>query len=86
VPFPSADLIGSLAGALTTLAFVPQVIRAWRTQSVDDLSIWMLLAFTTGVVLWVVYGVVTRSTPVIAANSVTCVLALMLLAMKLWSR
>ena len=84
--FLSADLIGAVAGTLTTVAFVPQVIKAWRTQSVADLSIWMLIAFTTGVVLWIVYGVETQSMPVIAANGVTCVLALMLLGMKLRSR
>ena len=84
--FPSADVIGAVAGTLTTIAFVPQVIKAWRTQSVADLSLWMLIAFTTGVVLWVVYGLATRSMPVVAANSVTCVLALMLVAMKLRSR
>ena len=84
--FLSADFIGAVAGTLTTLAFVPQVIKAWRTKSVDDLSIWMLLAFTTGVVLWVVYGVKTQSMPVVAANGVTCVLALMLVTMKLQSR
>ena len=55
---------------------MPQVIKAWRTKSVDDLSIWMLIAFTTGVVLWVVYGLATHSMPVVAANGVTCVLAL----------
>lgn len=80
--FPSADLIGGVAGALTTIAFVPQVIKAWRTQSVADLSIWMLLTFTTGVMLWVAYGVATRSAPVIAANSVTFLLSLALLWMK----
>ena len=84
--FPSADFIGGVAGTLTTIAFVPQVIKAWRTQSVDDLSIWMLIAFTTGVVLWIVYGVAMRSMPVIVANGVTCVLALMLVAMKLRPR
>jgi len=86
VRFLSADLIGTVAGTLTTIAFVPQLVKAWRTQSVADLSIWMLVAFTTGVVFWIVYGVETQSIPVIAANGVTCVLALMLLGMKLRSR
>jgi MtN3 and saliva related transmembrane protein len=86
VSFPSADFIGGVAGTLTTIAFIPQLIKAWRTQSVEDLSIWMLLTFTTGVVLWTIFGVMTRSRPVIAANGVTCVLALMLLAMKLRAR
>lgn len=84
--FSSADVIGTAAGTLTTLAFVPQVIKAWRTQSVADLSVWMLLTFTTGVTLWVLYGVVTHALPLIVANGATLVLALMLLGMKLRAR
>ncbi len=83
--FSSADLIGSAAGTLTTVAFIPQVVRAWRTKSVQDLSFWMLLAFTTGVCLWTVYGYVTDAVPLIITNGITCVLALMLLAMKIRS-
>lgn len=84
--FSATDLIGSTAGILTTLAFVPQVVKAWRTQSVDDLSIWMLVAFNAGVVLWIVYGVATESMPVVAANTVTVLLSLTLLWMKVRAR
>ncbi|MFN7985045.1 MAG: SemiSWEET transporter [Vicinamibacterales bacterium] len=80
--FSATDLVGMLAGTLTTVAFIPQVIKAWRTQSVDDLSIWMLLSFTTGVVLWALYGVAVQSTPVIVTNVVTFLLSLALLGMK----
>lgn len=80
--FSATDLVGMLAGTLTTVAFIPQVIKAWRTQSVDDLSIWMLLSFTTGVVLWTLYGVAVQSTPVIVTNVVTFLLSLALLGMK----
>ncbi len=83
--FSSADVIGSAAGTLTTVAFIPQVIRAYRTGSVEDLSLWMLLAFTSGVCLWTLYGVVTEAMPLIITNGITFVLALMLLAMKLRS-
>lgn len=81
----SADLVGSAAGTLTTVAFIPQVVRAWRTKSVEDLSLWMLLAFTTGVGLWTYYGVVTDAMPLIITNGITFVLAFMLLAMKIRS-
>lgn len=81
--FSSADVIGSAAGTLTTVAFVPQVVRAWKTGSVEDLSLWMLLAFTTGVGLWVVYGVVTDAVPLIITNGLTFVLAMTLLVLKL---
>lgn len=81
--FSSADVIGSAAGTLTTVAFIPQVVRAWKTGSVEDLSLWMLLAFTTGVGLWTVYGVVTDAVPLIITNGLTFVLAMTLLIMKL---
>jgi MtN3 and saliva related transmembrane protein len=86
VDFLSANLIGSAAGTLTTLAFVPQVLKAWKTQSVEDLSVWMLVTFTTGVALWVLYGVKTHALPLVVTNGATLLLALMLLGMKLRSR
>ena len=81
----SPNLVGTAAGTLTTISFIPQVIRAWRTKSVDDLSLWMLLAFTSGVGLWILYGVVTNALPLIITNGITFVLAFMLLVMKLQS-
>jgi MtN3 and saliva related transmembrane protein len=67
-------LIGFIAGALTTLSFVPQVLHTWKTKRCDDLSFGMLLAFGIGVALWLVYGVLLRALPIIVANSVTLVL------------
>lgn len=78
----SVHWLGYAAGTLTTVAFVPQVVRTWRSRSADDLSLTMLCVFAVGIVLWVVYGVALDSWPVIAANAVTLVLALMLLAMR----
>lgn len=75
-------LIGALAGTLTTLAFIPQVMRSWRRRSVDDLSTPMLIAFSIGVFLWVVYGMLTHAGPLVAANVVTLALSVALLAMK----
>ena len=79
----NADLIGSLASTLTTVAFVPQVWRAWKTRSARDLSLPMYLIFTTGVVLWFVYGLLLGAVPIIVGNAVTLVLAGAVLAMKL---
>ncbi len=79
----SSWIIGLLAGTLTTLSFVPQVVKAWRTRSLTDFSVAMLLTFAIGVSLWVVYGVMIGGTPVIVANAITLALALALLAMKL---
>jgi MtN3 and saliva related transmembrane protein len=79
----NADLIGALAGALTTIAFVPQVWRVWQTRSARDLSLSMYLIFTAGVALWLVYGLSLGALPIIVFNSVTLVLAATVLAMKI---
>jgi MtN3 and saliva related transmembrane protein len=77
------DLLGIVAGTLTTLAFVPQVLMVWRTKSAKDISLAMYLAFTSGVALWLLYGVLIGSLPLVLANGVTLVLALLILVMKL---
>lgn len=79
----SAELIGLSAGALTTIAFIPQVFKIWRTRSARDISLPMYVAFTIGVALWLFYGVLTHSLPVILANLVTLVLACAVILMKL---
>ncbi len=75
-------LVGYIAGAFTTLSFVPQVIRAWKLKETRDLSLAMLLLFALGVLLWTFYGVWTGSLPIIAANIITFILILVLLGMK----
>jgi MtN3 and saliva related transmembrane protein len=77
------NLLGSVAGVLTTLSFVPQVIKTWRTRKADDISLGMLLLFTLGVALWGAYGVIIGAVPVIVANGVTLVLAVVMVIMKL---
>ena len=74
--------IGLVAGTLTTVSFIPQVVRSWRRRSVADLSPTMLVAFSAGVSLWIVYGLMTDALPVIISNAVTLALALALVAMK----
>jgi MtN3 and saliva related transmembrane protein len=78
-----AESIGLLAGALTTIAFVPQVVKVWSTRSAADISLAMFLIFTLGVLLWFCYGVMIGSIAVIAANGLTFVLTLAIIAMKL---
>jgi MtN3 and saliva related transmembrane protein len=75
-------LVGYIAGTLTTLSFVPQVIRASKLKETRDLSLAMLLLFALGVLLWTLYGVWTGSMPIIAANMITFMLILVLLWMK----
>ncbi|HEY3352822.1 MAG TPA: SemiSWEET transporter [Polyangia bacterium] len=76
-------LIGLAAGALTTLAFLPQVLKTWRTRSARDISLGMFAAFTVGVLLWILYGIRLRATPIIVANTVTLGLAGAILVMKI---
>ena len=77
------ESVGYLAAVLTTLSFVPQVVKAWSTKSVGDLSLGMLMMFATGIVLWLVYGVALRSLPIVSANAVTLVLTGILVGLKL---
>ena len=79
----NVDLIGAVAGALTTIAFIPQVWRIWTTRSARDLSLSMYLIFTCGVALWFVYGLQLGAWPIIACNGLTLLLTGTVLAMKL---
>ncbi|MGF1481469.1 MAG: SemiSWEET transporter [Cyanophyceae cyanobacterium] len=76
-------VLGLLAGSLTTMAFLPQVIQTWTTKSTKDISLGMFLTFCTGVLLWLIYGIAIRDLPVIAANAVTLILASTILGFKL---
>ena len=78
-----ADWVGMVAGLLTTVAFVPQVMKTWSTRSARDFSLKMLVLFTAGVGLWLVYGVMIGALPVIVPNVVTLVLSAYILGVKL---
>jgi MtN3 and saliva related transmembrane protein len=75
--------IGFFAAILTTGAFVPQVLKVWRARSAADISLGMYTLFTLGVALWLVYGVLIQSWPVIVANFITLLLAGAVLVMKI---
>lgn len=77
-----ADLIGLLAGVLTTIAFVPQLLKIYATKSGKDVSARMFVMFSAGVALWLVYGIMIRSLPVIIANLVTLGLAIAIMVLK----
>ncbi|HEX5737833.1 MAG TPA: SemiSWEET transporter [Hydrogenophaga sp.] len=77
------DLIGYIAACLTTVSFVPQAWLTFRTRDVSGISLGMYSAFTLGIVLWLIYGLALKAWPVVVANTVTLVLALAILAMKL---
>jgi MtN3 and saliva related transmembrane protein len=77
------NVIGLAAGSLTTVAFLPQVIKTWKSGSAKDLSLGMFSFFCLGVLLWLIYGILQRDVPVIAANLATLVLASTILFFKL---
>jgi MtN3 and saliva related transmembrane protein len=79
----AADLTGYAAATLTTIAFVPQAWKTWKTRSAAGVSLRMYAIFTTGVALWLAYGLLIRAWPVVIANVVTLVLALFILVMRL---
>ena len=77
------QLLGLTAGSCTTIAFLPQVIKTWKSKSAKDLSLSMFSIFCVGVLLWFIYGLVERDIPVIAANFATLLMASTLLYFKL---
>jgi MtN3 and saliva related transmembrane protein len=77
------DAIGYLAGALTTIAFVPQALKMYTSKSGKDVSSRMLMIFSAGVVLWLIYGIMIGSLPVILANVVTLILSATIIALKI---
>ncbi|MBI3574295.1 MAG: SemiSWEET transporter [Gammaproteobacteria bacterium] len=79
----TTDLLGLVAGMLTTAAFIPQVVKTWRTRSTHDISLGMFALFNTGLVLWLVYGVMIDSLPIVVSNIITLALALTILVFKL---
>lgn len=80
---PIVNAIGLAAAVCTTISFVPQLIRVWRLRSAREISLAMFLVFSLGSFLWLLYGILIRSVPVILANAVTLALSLAILALKL---
>ena len=77
------QILGLVAGSCTTIAFLPQVLKTWKSRSAKDLSLGMFSFFCFGVLLWLVYGIMMKDIPVIAANMMTLMLASTLLFFKL---
>ena len=76
-------VVGFAAGVLCTLAYLPQALHSFRTRSVRDISLTMLISLNVGLLLWVAYGFLIHSLPIILPNAVTFFLAFPLLIMKL---
>ncbi len=82
----TVTLLGYIAGGLTTLSLLPQVIKTWRSKSVGDISMGMFIVFCLGISLWVVYGFAIGSMPVIAANIVSLFLGMTMLWLRIKHR
>ena len=65
------------------ISFVPQVIKSYRTQSVEDLSLWMIIATLVGTVFWIIYGFFIKSNPVLIMNIIFGIIVLFQLFLKL---
>lgn len=77
------NLLGFTAASLTTFAFLPQVIKIWRSRSTKDISLPMLITFIVGVTLWLIYGLLVNAAPIYIANGITLILNLAILRFKL---
>ncbi len=80
------DLVGYVAAILTTIAFVPQALTSWRTRDLSGVSLPMYSIFTAGVAMWLAYGVMLGSWPIIAANAITLALSGTVLTLKVLHR
>ena len=78
-----ATSIGLCAAALTTVANVPQVMKAWRTGETDDLSLTTISTLAAGLALWIVYGVFQSDCVIIGANTVALAVNVTLAGLKL---
>ncbi|GGK40132.1 MULTISPECIES: SemiSWEET family sugar transporter [Flavobacteriaceae] len=77
------EIIGLVAAVLTTTAFVPQVVKAWKSKNTESLSLPMFIIFFVGIILWLLYGIHLNSFAMILANTITAFLALILIILKL---
>ena len=77
------ELVGFIAGASTTFSFLPQVLKTWKTRHTKDLSLALLSLLLLGTLLWLYYGVMLQSFPVIIANFITFIFVFVLLCFKL---
>lgn len=79
----SITLLGLVGGTLTTASFFPQVFKTWKTRSTKDVSLVMFILLSVGITFWIAYGLKIGSVPVVAANSISLVMTLAMLAMKI---
>jgi len=79
----NVEFIGFAAATLTTMALAPQAVKAWKTKLTRDVSLWWIITLILGMSLWLTYGILINSSPLIFANLVSLILALSILISKL---
>tara|TARA_Y100001970_G_C14245223_1_gene867659 strand:- start:2139 stop:2414 length:276 start_codon:yes stop_codon:yes gene_type:complete len=77
------EFSGFLAAILTTLAFIPQVIKTYKIKKAEDISFYMLIIFLIGIISWIIYGLRINSYPILLANIITFTLNFSILVMKI---
>ena len=77
------NYIGFFAAFCTTISFLPQVIKVYKTKSTKDISLYMFLIFTIGTFCWLIYGIIESSLPIIIANTITLILSAIILLYKI---
>ena len=75
-------VIGLIAATITTLSFIPQVVRIWKLKETRDISLLMFVILGIGIFLWIIYGFLLRDLPLILANSITFIFVLVILFFK----
>ena len=79
------EFLGFVAAGLSAISFLPQLIKIWRFRSVKDISTGMYVIYAVSVILWLIYGIIIKSEPLILAEILTLILVSAILAMKyLW--
>tara|TARA_B100000963_G_scaffold356012_1_gene375347 strand:+ start:477 stop:743 length:267 start_codon:yes stop_codon:yes gene_type:complete len=73
------NFIGLLAGTCTTIAFIPQVVKVVKTKKTDGISLWMFIIFNIGILLWLLFGILTRTIVIILPNIIAFPLAIYIL-------
>ena len=76
------DILGMTAGSITAITFLPQVIKTWKTKSAGDISMLMFTFATISVIMWLVYGIILKSLPIIYTNSLVLINSLIMLYFK----
>lgn len=76
-------ILGLVAGTLTTLAFLPQLLKIWQTKSAKDISFNTLIFFNLGIFLWLVYGICINELPIILANLFTLIFNMIIVWLKI---